>query len=161
MIKSMIRLCTVFMFSFTSTAFAQNFTKITIGPLIPDEDCRFLNGVNWIDVDSDGDLDLFMACLLNLNGHVLFENNGDGSFKLAARLSSESLFTAGNSSWGDYDNDGDPDIFITDSFGTLYENNNDGSFALSLFEDVRGGCSWADYDNDGRSEEQTAELQSH
>ncbi|MCG8605689.1 CRTAC1 family protein, partial [bacterium] len=45
-------------------------------------------------------------------------------------------------------NDGDPDVFITDSFATLYDNN-DGSFPMSLFEGVRGRCSWADYDNDG------------
>jgi len=71
--------------------------------------------------------------------------------------------------WGDYDNDGFLDLFLTatptlgdfDSrFGAsggnaLYHNNGDGSFARILtsgpVEDIANsvGCAWADYDNDG------------
>lgn len=59
-------------------------------------------------------------------------------------------------SWGDYDNDGDLDLYVT-AFGdnAFYENLGDGSFrdvtAAAGVNDSRfsTGCSWADYDLDG------------
>ncbi|MEZ4631721.1 MAG: CRTAC1 family protein [Deinococcales bacterium] len=60
--------------------------------------------------------------------------------------------------WGDYDNDGWPDLFVTGNLkpNTLYRNEGDGSFSLSSFsQDLSitglqsGGAVWADYDNDG------------
>src|SRR5687768_14679206 len=60
--------------------------------------------------------------------------------------------------WGDYDNDGNLDLFVS-NFGTplnyLYRNNGDGSFARmttgAIAMDGRNseGAAWADYDNDG------------
>src|SRR3546814_10798536 len=72
---------------------------------------------------------------------------------------------------GDYDNDGELDLFVT-SYGVniLYRNKGDGRFEdvaphLGLAEDNHAvGAAWGDYDNDGwldlRSEENTSELQS-
>ncbi len=60
--------------------------------------------------------------------------------------------------WGDYDNDGWLDLYVTgnQSKNVLYHNNQDGTFSvspLSTSVDVllflSGGATWADYDNDG------------
>lgn len=60
--------------------------------------------------------------------------------------------------WGDYDQDGWLDLYLTDTDGrnTLYRNNGDGTFTLSpLQEQVAlpdaesAGAIWADYNNDG------------
>lgn len=60
--------------------------------------------------------------------------------------------------WGDYDNDGWVDLFVTGNLApnVLYRNQQDGRFAespwsdqLALPEQVSGGAVWADYDNDG------------
>ena len=60
--------------------------------------------------------------------------------------------------WGDYDNDGWQDLYVTGNLApnTLYRNNGDGTFsvsplsnAVSLPRTTSGGAIWADYDNDG------------
>ena len=60
--------------------------------------------------------------------------------------------------WGDYDNDGWLDLFVTGNMddNILYHNNADGTFNIAEYSDslrspgVRsGGAVWADYDNDG------------
>lgn len=60
--------------------------------------------------------------------------------------------------WGDYDNDGWIDLYVTDPIGknTLYRNNGDGTFSLSplsgqvaIPNTYSQGATFADYDNDG------------
>lgn len=60
--------------------------------------------------------------------------------------------------WGDYDNDGWVDLFVTGNLApnVLYRNRQDGTFSVSewshqlaLPDAVSGGAVWADYDNDG------------
>ncbi|HKJ78466.1 MAG TPA: CRTAC1 family protein [Prolixibacteraceae bacterium] len=61
--------------------------------------------------------------------------------------------------WADYDNDGDEDLFVTNSWtngnNLFYENNGDGTFTkvtdLVIVNDGgnSNGCSWGDVDNDG------------
>jgi enediyne biosynthesis protein E4 len=60
--------------------------------------------------------------------------------------------------WGDYDQDGWLDLYVTDTNGpnTLYRNNGDGTFSLSdlknqvaLPDALSGGAVFADYNNDG------------
>ena len=60
--------------------------------------------------------------------------------------------------WGDYDNDGWVDLFVTGNLApnVLYRNQQDGRFAVSPWSDqlafpeqASGGAVWADYDNDG------------
>lgn len=122
----------------------------------------------WGDSDNDGRLDLFMPNTLTMND-MLFHNNGNGSF---TRITSGHPVSDGASSivgiWGDYDQDGFLDLFVTT--GTcdsapqndlLYRNNGDGSFAkmtaaqvgaIPADNDRNDGASWVDFDNDGRPE---------
>lgn len=71
-------------------------------------------------------------------------------------------FTSGylgiGQAWGDYDNDGWLDLYVTGNMAgnILYHNNGNGTFSVSEFSEsvgavgVRsGGTVWADYDNDG------------
>jgi len=60
--------------------------------------------------------------------------------------------------WGDYDNDGWVDLYVTDPIGknTLYKNNGDGTFSVSSLENqvalptaYSQGATFADFDNDG------------
>jgi len=60
--------------------------------------------------------------------------------------------------WGDYDNDGWPDLYVTGNLdpNVLYHNNSDGTFSIAPFSESvsvpdipSGGTVWADYDNDG------------
>lgn len=137
---------------------AQNFTKITAGPVVNTPgDSR---NVNWIDVNNDGTIDLFIS-----NGKAggqnnrLYLNNGAGNFTAVAN---NPIVLDGKPSDGatfaDTDNDGDPDAFVANWYN---ENNlfytNDGSGSFTSIDGVpivtSGGysetASWGDYDNDG------------
>ena len=135
------------------------FVKVTSGSIV--NDAGHSIGCTWGDYDNDGFLDLFVS-----NGGIafptnnfLYHNNGDGTF---AKVTTGAIVTdVGNfisCAWGDYDNDGFLDLFVTRQLGqgnVLYHNNGDGTFARvtegSIVND-RGnsvGCAWGDYDNDG------------
>ena len=86
-------------------------------------------GVSTEDYNSDGFLDLFVAN--DETPNVLFYNKGDGTFKDVALLAGVAYNADGDTEavWGvdfaDYDNDGDPDLWLTHFFSetnTLYRN---------------------------------------
>ncbi|MEM7535188.1 MAG: FG-GAP-like repeat-containing protein [Chloroflexota bacterium] len=67
-------------------------------------------------------------------------------------------YLAMGQAWGDYNNDGWVDLFVTGGLveSSLYQNNGDGTFTesplssdVALPETWSGGAVWADYDNDG------------
>jgi len=144
--------------SFAVSASAQLFTKVTDGnPVNDGGDSR---AVNWIDYDNDGDLDLYVT-----NGpqagqnNFLYQNNGDETFtKITSVVIANDGKASDGSTWGDYDNDGDLDLFVANWWGQnnlLYSNNGDGTFtfesalAPSIGETYSETASWGDYNIDG------------
>jgi hypothetical protein len=125
------------------------------------------SGVGLIDYDNDGWLDIYLVNGSNfdaLDGKrepphaALFHNNHDGTFTDVAAKAGVT-----NDRWGfgvaiaDYDNDGWPDIFVSNlGKNRLYHNNHDGTFTdvgekagITLGNWSAGGT-WGDYDGDGR-----------
>jgi tetratricopeptide (TPR) repeat protein len=113
----------------------------------------------WVDIDNDGWLDLFAG---NENGPAqLFRNRGDGTFDDVAGKAGVDRrgFNKGVAA-ADYDNDGWPDLYVSNLGGTnfLYRNNRDGTFTeLARGAGVpgpgQGFPTWFfDYDNDGRED---------
>jgi len=73
-----------------------------------------------VDFDNDGHLDVFMA---NYGPNGLFRNKGDGTFENVAPemgLAEDNRYDT--STWGDYDNDGYPDVYVNGTItgGTSY-----------------------------------------
>lgn len=116
--------------------------------------------VNWIDIDGDHDLDLFISNGPQIGANnFLYRNNGQGQF---TAVSGDPIVSDGKPSdgatWADYDNDGDNDCFVVNWFGVnnlMYRNNGDGSFTqITTGGPVTDGgysetASWGDYDSDG------------
>jgi len=145
-------------------------------------------GTCFLDMDKDGDLDLYVSIYLDFSyeKHVntttrgfpvyanprfyppmpdfLYRNNGDGTFTDVSKSSG----VGDHAGWGmgivcgDYDNDGDTDVFIGNDVGEnfLFQNDGTGKFeevglmtgaAYDLHGDEQGsmGVDCGDYDNDG------------
>lgn len=121
----------------------------------------------WADFDNDGDLDLFIgnesAPLGRLHPNELFRNQGDGTFtNVAAAAGVNSPGFSKGAVWGDYDNDGRVDLFVSRHGQPNFLYHNDGPDAAGAwhFHDVavEAGVTepaysfpavWWDYDNDG------------
>jgi len=113
----------------------------------------------WIDVNNDQLLDLYITNSAGLLRNLYFENQGDGTFLERNDLAITNESKPSRSvDWVDYDNDGDPDLFVTNegnNKNTLYRNDGANSFTqitdLAIVQQNRNsmGSSWADVDNDG------------
>ncbi len=124
------------------------------------------SGVALLDYDNDGWLDIYLVNGSSVDaengstkpGHAaLFHNNHDGTFTDVAVKAGVT-----NDRWGfgavvgDYDNDGWPDLYVT-NYGRnrLFHNNHDGTFTdvgEKAGVTVGGwstGATWGDYDGDG------------
>jgi len=130
------------------------FTKVKTGPIV--QDTTPVGTPCWVDYDNDGNLDLFIKP--NDARSLLYHNNGDGTFVRLTNVIPFDPREAATSfpSWGDYDNDGFLDFFVTGSQGNyLFRNNGDGSFTRittgSPANDraLDSGAAWGDFDNDG------------
>jgi enediyne biosynthesis protein E4 len=122
-------------------------------------------GIAFADYDRDGHLDVFVAN--DSMPEFLYHNKGDGTFEEVALSSGVAVDGEGHSFAGmgvdfaDYNNDGLPDIVVTDLAGqmyALYRNNGDGTFSYDSYPSGIGhmsmkhsgwGVRFIDYDNDG------------
>lgn len=110
----------------------------------------------WADFDNDGLVDVFVG---NERAPAqLFRNMGDGTFTDVAVASgvARTAFVKG-ATWGDYDNDGYPDLYVSNyqQENFFYRNNRNGTFseiakALGVEGPLASFPTWFfDYNNDG------------
>ena len=121
----------------------------------PTQTCAFA------DYDLDGDLDLYIGnedSERRFFPSQLFRSRGDGTFADVAREAGvENLRYAKGVAWGDHDDDGDPDLYVSNLAGDnrLYRNQGDGSFVdtaqeLGVARPAMSFPTWFwDVDNDG------------
>jgi hypothetical protein len=173
----------------TSKLFRNNgdgtFEDATISAGVADQEETFRStGATWGDYDLDGFLDLLVVRHVGeqepgvFSTHkyskvtrplALYRNNGDGTFSDVTYVLYDTDITRANNvkgasfkpSFVDYDNDGDPDIYVVNDFGkknqpnVLWRNDGDGRFTdvsvVSGTDLALSGMGLAvgDYDNDG------------
>lgn len=122
-------------------------------------------GSAWGDFDNDGDWDLFCANLAHpryiefSDGSMLLENEGGTFTDVRAEAGIRFEETHSSPVWGDFDNDGWLDLYVTsvypDRRSFLYRNRGDGTFEdvtwLSGARVLNGwGAASADFNTDGR-----------
>lgn len=126
------------------------------------------NSTRFVDIDSDGDEDLFISVLYlsqNNNNFALYKNNGTPSvpvFQLQSNNYLSNVDVGGNSniSFVDIDNDNDKDLFIGSDFSRVSFFQNTGSLSSPSFDLVMDSLpllsasfnyapAFADLDSDG------------
>jgi hypothetical protein len=158
-------------YSFTDIAAAAGLTSRTIYGgertnkyLLETTGC----GAAALDYDNDGWMDIFLVNGTTLEGfpkgseptNRLYRNKGNGTFEdVTARAGLTASGWGQGACAGDYDNDGNIDLFVTYwGQNRLYRNKGDGTFedvtipaGLKQARDRWGaGCAFLDYDRDGR-----------
>jgi len=141
-------------------ALAQEFVDVSQAAGVADDGLG--KGVAFADVNNDGFVDLYVS---NKGGaNKLFINKGDGSFRDATATAGAGIdapgFTMG-SVFGDYDGDGNVDLYLANGgqyeieANRLFKGNGDGTFADVTaaagvgLKEFTYSASFADYDNDG------------
>ena len=151
----------------------------TFSPRVALPQCDRVFSLAVADYDADGWLDLF-ACRYrrdsqydfelplpipyhdanNGGRNFLFRNLGNGKFAdvtVSSGLDQDNARFSFAAAWEDFDNDGDPDLYVANDYGRncLYENNGGQFHNIALqagVEDIASGMSvtWSDYNHDGR-----------
>jgi len=130
------------------------FARVTNSPLVTDPTAN--QGALWGDFDNDNDLDLFVTSVTG-GKNRLYRNQGSGAF--VALTNSPVMQDGGQSGgciWGDFDNDGDLDLFVSNFQGNAlyYVNDGSGGFtrvtnSIIVQDGPSAGCIFTDFDNDG------------
>ena len=83
---------------------------------------------HFLDYDNDGFLDLWLSGTSREEGRgvFLFRNDGTGRFTNASNFLPKGIRSGGDSTVGDYDNDGDLDLFLIDANGKVVALHNEG-----------------------------------
>jgi tetratricopeptide (TPR) repeat protein/peroxiredoxin len=144
-------------------------------------------GAAVADYDRDGWLDIYFCLYAYFQGtdqyrypmpyfdaengppNFMMCNNRDGTFRditEASGLNQNNSRFSFCCTWGDYNGDNWPDLYVVNDFGrkNLYRNNGDGTFTdvakEAGVEDVGAGMSgaWIDFDNDGREDLYVANM---
>ncbi len=156
------------------------FTDVTAKAGIGADCCTTVG--SWGDIENDGDLDLYVGRYLDprlaipttfyaRNGepNQLYRNNGDGTFtNVTVEAGVGELGLCLGTVFGDYDDDGDADLYVVNDFGrkTLYRNDGGGRFedvtveTGTLAYGAGMSASFGDYDNDGRLDLYVAHIRS-
>lgn len=137
------------------------FVAVENHPLVNEREQAY--GVSWVDFDHDGDHDLFIGNIGRTDHNRLFENLGGLEF--ASRddlvIVYDSIGPSKGHAWGDYDLDGDLDLFVANGTGQpdnrnfLYLGDGAGNFEKARPEAIvqdnhtSAGAAWADPDLDG------------
>ncbi|MEO0897772.1 MAG: FG-GAP-like repeat-containing protein [Bacteroidota bacterium] len=132
------------------------FVRVNTGEIVNDGGNSA--GCSWVDYDNDGDFDLYVTNS-ERQANFLYQNNGDGTFtRITEGAIANDQDRSQGSTWGDFDNDGDLDLYVTNSSEEtrrLYMNNGDGTFNSDVVEPVTRdgsfslGTATGDLDNDG------------
>ena len=143
------------------------FSKVSIGPPT-DNSIGISQSSSWSDCDNDGDLDFFEPNFLIFwepstpANNKLHINNNDGTFSEIdshSPIVNDSLGATGGA-WGDYDNDGDMDIYVFsvmvgETTNYLYRNMGNLNFERIIIEPDSAKTkftysgTWGDFNNDG------------
>jgi len=121
-------------------------------------------GVAFLDADGDGWLDVYCVQsgdpaqdATNQEGDQLFRNRGDGTFEnITGKAGLGDQGYGHGCAAGDYDNDGDVDLYVTNLRGNVFYRNAGGGVFQDVTEETgtRFGkwstsCAFTDYDEDG------------
>ncbi|MCP4613094.1 MAG: VCBS repeat-containing protein [Planctomycetes bacterium] len=129
---------------------------------------RWSTDMAWGDYDNDGNVDVYITswgqATTGLGQNALYRNTGSGTFYNVGATTGTDLFTnSKGAAWGDFDNDGDLDLFVANFaegdivFKNMLIETGSASFsnvtsAMSFENESTGnsmGGVWGDYDNDG------------
>jgi hypothetical protein len=140
------------------------FTDVTAVALVGREFGRAL-GVSTADFNGDGWIDVYVAN--DGSENILWTNQRNGTFRNTALLAGVALTAEGQAEAsmgvdaGDFDNDGDEDLFVTELNGegsNLFVNRGSATFddhgarsglAAASLQYTGFGTAWFDFDNDG------------
>ncbi|UCE02241.1 MAG: VCBS repeat-containing protein [Candidatus Latescibacterota bacterium] len=136
------------------------FQRVTTGDIVGDGGWSF--GHAWGDANGDGCLDLIVCSIVAGQLNLFYRSNCDGTFDKVTGALPVEMGPSTSATWGDFDNDGDADLFVANggtggaARNSLYRNGGAGSFtkltaSAPVTQELSStATSWVDVDRDGR-----------